>query len=216
MRPGLSPENEEVKRRLVRCHPQAYSELIRFDIPRPSGVKLARLPILRSSPPSIMRPSLPPISKSSSSFALEPLIAKPTRGELRARLEVLAKKKMSVKRKTQASPKGCPLARGKILKVGASSSPSSTVRAGDSSGRAAEPPLEVLPISVWSPMSQGAEPPPPMPNDVGRGRFGVVGDEDSLFSHVELAAEAVFSILRDSDLKKVDAQSVEEALAFMH
>ena len=100
VRPGLSPEDEEVKRRLVRCHPRAYSELIRSDIPGPSGVKPARLPVLRSSPPSVMKPSLPPISKSSSSFALETLITKPTRGELQARLEVLAKKKMSVKRKT--------------------------------------------------------------------------------------------------------------------
>ena len=40
-----------------------------------------------------------------------------------------------------------------------------------------------------------------------------MGDEDSLFSHVELAVGAVSSILRDSDLKKVNALSVEEALA---
>ena len=215
MCPGLSPEDEEVKRRLVRCHPWANSKLIRSDIPGPSGAKLARLPVMRSSPPSVMKPSLPPVSKSSSSFALEPLVAKPTREELRARLEVLAKKKRSVKRKTQPSPKGCPPAWGKILKVGVSSSPSSTIGVGDSSGRAIEPPLEVLPISVWSPASQGAELPPPMPNDVGRGHFGAVGDEDSLVSHVELVARAGSSILRDSDLKKVDALSVEEALALM-
>ena len=73
---------------------------------------------------------------------------KPTRGELRSRLEVLAKKKRSVKRKPLSSPKGCPPAQGKILKVGASSSPPSAVGARDSSGRAAEPPLEVLPILV--------------------------------------------------------------------
>ena len=89
-----------MKRRLVRCYPRAYFELIRSDIPGPSGAKPARLPVLRSSPPSVMTPSLPPISKSSSSFALKPLIAKPTRGELRARLEMLAKEKKSVKRKT--------------------------------------------------------------------------------------------------------------------
>ena len=71
-----------MKRRLVRCHPRAYSELIRSDIPEPSGAKPARLPILRSSPPSVMKPSLPLVSKSSSFFSLEPLIAKPTRGEL--------------------------------------------------------------------------------------------------------------------------------------
>ena len=54
-----------------------------------------------------------------------------------------------------------------------------------------------------------------MPDDVGRGRFGAVGDVDSLLSHVELAVGAVSSILRDSDLKKVDALSVEEALALL-
>ena len=52
-----------------------------------------------------------------------------------------------------------------------------------------------------------------MPDDVERGRFGVVRNEDSLLSHMELAAGAVSSILRDFDLKKVDALSVEEALA---
>ena len=108
MWPGLSPEEEEVKRKLFRCHPWAYYELIRSDIPRPSGAKPVRLPALRSSPPSVMKPSLPPVSKSSSSFAMELLISKPTRGELRARLVVFAKKKMSVKRKTQACPKGFP------------------------------------------------------------------------------------------------------------
>ena len=75
--------------------------------------------------------------------------------------------------------------------------------------------MEVLPISVLSPTSLGVELPPPMPDDVGKGRFGAVGDEVSLLSHVELATGAVFSILHDSDLKKVDAISVEVALALM-
>ena len=75
--------------------------------------------------------------------------------------------------------------------------------------------MEVLPISVWSPTSQGATPPPAMPDEVRRDRFGAVGGEDSLLSHAELAARAVSSILRDSDLKKVDALSIEEALALL-
>ena len=52
-----------------------------------------------------------------------------------------------------------------------------------------------------------------MPDDVGRGHFSAVGDEDSMLSHVELTAGAVSSILRDFDLKKVDSLSIEEALA---
>ena len=66
---------------------------------------------------------------------------------------MLAKKRRRVNRKTQASPKGFPPARGKTLKMGVSSLPLSIVEAGDSSGRADEPSLEVLPLSVWSPMS---------------------------------------------------------------
>ena len=82
VRPGLSLEDEEVKWRLVKCHPQAYSKFIRSDIPGPFGAKPALLPVLRPSLPSVMTPSLPPVSKSSSSSALEPIIMKPIRGEL--------------------------------------------------------------------------------------------------------------------------------------
>ena len=92
-----------------------------------------------------MKPHVP---KSSSPTVSETLTAKPTQGEFRSGLEVLEKKKRRVKRKPPSSPEGCPFARGKTLNVGASPSPSSAVEAGDSSGRADEPPLEVLPISV--------------------------------------------------------------------
>ena len=134
-----------MKRKLVKCASRAYSELIRSDIPGPSGERPARFPFLRSSPLSVMKP---PIPKSSSPSVSEPLITKPTRGELRSYLEVLTKKKRSMKRKPPSSPEGCPPARGKILKMGASSSLSSVIEARDSLGRADEPPLEVLPISV--------------------------------------------------------------------
>ena len=188
---------------LFRAHQVGYPRTVRRE---------ADLPFLRSSPLSVMKP---PVSKSSFSSVSEPLIAKPTQGELRAHLEVLEKKKRSVKRKPPTSPKGCPPARGKILKVGASSSPSSVVWAGDSSGRAVEPPLEVLPISIWSPTSRGAVPPPAMPDEVtgDRDRFEAARSKDSLLSHTELVVGAVSSILRDFDLRKVDALSVEEALS---
>ena len=75
--------------------------------------------------------------------------------------------------------------------------------------------MEVLPISVWSPTSRGGMPSLAMPDEVRRDRFGAVRSEDSLLSHADLAAEAVSSILRDSDLRKVDALSVEEALALL-
>ena len=109
-------------------------------------------------------------------------MANPTRGELRARLEVLAKKKRSVKWKSQASLEGVPPARSKILKAGAFSSPSPLLA---------------------------------MPDEVRRDRFSAVGGEDSLLSHAKLVAGAISSILRDSDLKKVHALSIEEALTLL-
>ena len=81
------------------------------------------------------------------------------------------------------------------------------------SGRTAEPPMEVLPISVWSPSEQNAKLPPTTPEDKGRDCFGTEGDEDSLLTNSELVVGAVSSILRDSDLKRADAMSVSETLA---
>ena len=80
------------------------------------------------------------------------------------------------------------------------------------SGRAAESPLEVMPISVWNPSTKSTEFSYSVPEDMRRDRFGAEGDEDSLLSNAELAAGEVSSILRDSDLKKMDALPVEEAL----
>ena len=89
----------------------------------------------------------------------------------------------------------------------------SAAKAKDSSGRVAEPSLEVMPILVWSPPVYSAKPPPSIPEDLGRERLGADGDEDSLLSNAELAAGAISSILRDSDLKRSDSLPVEEALA---
>ena len=48
---------------------------------------------------------------------------------------------------------------------------------------------------------------------MGNDRFRAERGEDSLFTNTELTARAVSSILRDSDLKRVEALCVEEALA---
>ena len=47
---------------------------------------------------------------------------------------------------------------------------------------------------------------------MGDDRFKAEGGEDALLANAELAAGAISSILRDSDLKKVEALCVEEAL----
>ena len=105
-----------------------------------------------------------------------PLVVKPTRGELRAHVELLAKKKRSVKRRAQDPPEGSLPTRGKVPKMGVSDPlsraqaqvrgqewyssakvsevagaqrlSSSAVRVKGSSRKAVELPLKVLPISV--------------------------------------------------------------------
>ena len=116
IRLGLNYEEEEVKRKLVTCRLRTYSELIRSDIfgpssaepsrpPGPSGVKLSRPSALGPPQSSVMKPS---------------------REEIQARVEFLVKKKRNTKRKVPSASEDNHAARGKVLKLGASSSPSST------------------------------------------------------------------------------------------
>ena len=97
--------------------------------------------------------------------------------------------------------------------VGAQRRSSSTAGAKGSSRKAAEPPLKVLPISIWSPSVQNASLSPPTRGDVGNDHFEAEGGEDSLLTNSKLTTGAISSILRDSDIKKVEALFVEEALA---
>ena len=237
IRPDLTLEEREVKRQLGKCHPRAYSDLIRSDIPGSSGVSPSYSLYSRSPPPLAMEtsPEGPPV-------------VKPTREELQAHVELLRKKRRSAKPKAQAPPESSLPTRGKISKLGASAPPSPAKEWGPrtqvrvrrqalpslaevsevagaqrhssfatrdkgSSRRATEPPLKVLPISIWSPSAQNATPSPLMRGDAGSDRFGVEGGEDSLLTNEKLATGTVLSILRDSNLKKVDALCVEEALA---
>ena len=228
--PDLSLEDKIVKRKLSKCLPRAYSELIRSDILGSSSSRSSRPTTLKPSPPSVMK------------FSHDrPPVVKPTKGELQARVETLSRRSHCVKRKPMDSlEKGHP-AWGKIPRLGTSSSSpsshvrvqgqvlpppaevpralslqlhsSSTAKAKDSSGRAVEPPLEVMPITVWSPPAQSAEPPPSRAEELGRKRPEAYGDGDSLLFNAKLAAGAISSVLRDSDLKISGALPVKEALS---
>ena len=210
--PDLTPEYREVKRRLGKCRPREYFDLIRSNILGSSGVS----PF--SSPP----PRSPPLP-AMETFPGGPLVVKPTRGELQARVELLAKKKRSIKRKAQDPSKGIPPTRGKVPKLGVSNlhsraqvqvrgqawsssaevsevagaqhHSSSIVGAKGSSRKAVEFPLKVFPISVWGLSVQNASPSPLTLGNVGDDRFGVERGEDSLLTNTELAVGAVLSIL---------------------
>ena len=203
---------------------------MRSDIPGSSGSRSSHPATLRPSPPSVMKLSHdgPPAIKRS-------------KGELLGRVETLSRKSQSVKMKTlNSSVKGRPSG-GKVSKLGSSSSspsahvrvqgqvlsplsevpraPSSQPRSGsaakakDSLGRAVEPPFEVMPINIWSPPAQSVEPPSSKEEKLRGKRPKADGDGDSLLFNTELAAGAVLSILRESNLKRLGALPVEEALA---
>ena len=89
VRPDLSPEDNVIAQKLAECSPRPYSELIRPDIPRPSSLRSTRSTTLRPSPPFAMKFS--PVG---------PSVAKPTKGDLLARVEMLSRKSRRVKRKT--------------------------------------------------------------------------------------------------------------------
>ena len=83
---------------------------------------------------------------------------------------------------------------------------------GPSSG-AVEQPLAVMPITVLNPPTKGVRPPSPRAEELKRKDSETGGDGDSLLLNVELAAGAVSSILKDSDLKRSSVLPVDEALA---
>ena len=107
--PDLTPEDRVVKQRLGKCYPRAYFDLIRSDIPGSSEVS-------PSSSSSSRSPPLPAMETSPGGL----LVVKPTQGELRARVELLVKKKR--KRKARDPSEGGSPARGKVPKLGVSNS----------------------------------------------------------------------------------------------
>ena len=114
-RPDLSPEDNVIAQELAECSSRPYAELIKSDIPGPSS--------LRSTPLAALRPSSPSTTKVP---FLGPSAAKPTKGELLARVETLSRKSRSVKRKTLDSIEKDRPTWGKVPKLGASSSSPST------------------------------------------------------------------------------------------
>ena len=89
----------------------------------------------------------------------------------------------------------------------------SAARAKGPSGRAVEQPLAVMPIIVWNPPAKSVRPPSPRAEELKRRDSETGGDGDSFLLNSELAAGAVSSILKDSDLKRSNVLPVDEAFA---
>ena len=137
-----------------------------------------------------------------------PSAAKPTKGELLARLETLSRKPRSVKRKTLDSVEKDRPALVKVPKLGASSSSPSThvrkpeqalspsakvlkvlssqprlgsaAKVKDPSGKVVEQPLVIMPITVWNLPAKSVRPPSSKAEELKRKDFETGGDGDSL------------------------------------
>ena len=95
------------------------------------------------------------------------------------------------------------------------SPPRPDIKAKGLSGAAVAQPLTVLPITVWNPPSDKAKSPPQRTTKLKRKKLKPKADaiRDSLLSSVELAASAVSSILKESDIGGSNELPVDEALA---
>ena len=70
-----------------------------------------------------------------------------------------------------------------------------------------------MPITVWNPPAKSVRPLSSKAEELKRKDSETGRDGDSLLLDAELAAGAVSSILKDSDLKRSSVLPVEEALA---
>ena len=79
---------------------------------------------------------------------------------------------------------------------------------------AVEQPLAVMPITVWNTTTKSVRSPSRRAEELKRKdpESEIGGDGDSLLLTPELAAGAVLSILKDSDLKRSSELPVDEAL----
>ena len=81
-------------------------------------------------------------------------------------------------------------------------------------GGAVDQPLAVMPITIWNPPAKNVRSPSRRAEELKRkDPEKIGGDGDSLLLNAELAAGAVSSILKDSDLERSKALPVDEALA---
>ena len=223
----LSAEDNVIALALAGYPARPYAELIRSDIPGPSNLRSAR----SSASRSLLAATL-----GSSPIGLTAAI--PTRGEILVHLGAASRKPRNVKRKKPSSTEEDRPVSAKVQKLGASPTvreperalsplakalvvlsppPSSKpdVEAKSLPGAAVEQPLVIMPITVWNPPLEKVKSPPRKAAELKRKKPKAKADEnqDSLLSNAELAAGAVSSILKDSNLGKSKAMLVDEALA---
>ena len=239
----LSDEDAAVALALTECSARSYAELLRSDIPSSSGLKSARSSALRPSPPSTLGvfsfgPAVPAPTRGEILVHLEGISRKPRSVKRRktdsperdqpppTKVQKLeAPSSLLVQRPERESlppaslvleperaspllaevpPVLCPLPSSEPI-----------AEAGNPSGEDGVQPLAAVPITVWNAPSDSAKSfPGKLAEPTGRKtKPNTGGNKDSLLSNAKLAAGAVSSILKDSDIVRSKELPVDEALA---
>ena len=227
---------------MTECSARSYAELLRSDAPSPSGLKSAKFSALKPSPPSTLGvfsfgPAAAAPTRGEILIHLEGISRKPRSVKRRKtnsperdwsaptkvqRLEApssLLVQRLELASSPRASPvlepeRDSPLL-AEISPVLGPLPPSDPVaEAGNPSGEDGIPPLAVVPITIWKAPSESAKSPPgKSARPRRRTKSTTTENKDSLLSNAELAAGAVSSILKDSDIVRSKELPVDEALA---
>ena len=239
----LNDEDASVALALTECSARSYAELLRSDVPSSSGLKSARSSALRPSPPSTLGvfsfgPAVAAPTRGEILVHLEGISRKPRRVKRRKtysperdqsapskvqKLEVPSS--FPVQRPERASsPLASPALEPErdsyslaevppVLGPLPSSEP--IAEAGNPSGEDGIQPLAAVPISVWKAPSESAKSPPGKSTEPSRKKIKTTTAEnkDSMIHDAKLAAGAVSSILKDSDIVRSKELPVDEVLA---
>ena len=225
---------------MTECSARSYAELLRSDIPTSSGLKKSS--ILKPSPPSnlgifsfgpaVAAPTrgeilvhLEGISRKPRSIKRKKIDSPKRDQPVRTKVRKLeAPSSPLVQRSERASPsvaspvlepeRDSPLLAEVPSILGPLPFSEPTAEAGFPSSEGGTHPLAAMPITVWKAPSENAKSPSGQSTGPARRktRTAIVEDRNSLLSNAKLAAGAISSILKDSDVARSKELPVDEVL----
>ena len=239
----LSDEDTAVALALTECSARSYAELLRSDVPSSSSLKSARSSALRPSPPSALgvfsfKPAVAAPTRGEILVHLEGISRKPR--SVKRRKTDSPEKDQSVRTKVRklevpSSPlvqrpeRASPPLVSPVLEperdspslaevppvLGPLPFSEPIVEAGNPSSEGGIQPLAAVPLTVWKAPSENAKSSPGKSAEPTRRKTKTLTAEnkDSLLSNAKLAAGAVSSILKDSDIARSKELPVDEVLA---
>ena len=239
----LSDEDTAVALALTECSARSYAELLRSDIPSSSGLKSAKSSVLKPPPPSNLGvfsfgPAVAAPTRGEILVHLEGISRKPRRAKRKKTYSPKRNQPVRTKvRKLEApssplvqrSERASPSLASPVLEperdspslpevpptLGSLPFSEPIAKAGNPSSEGGIQPLAAMPITVWKAPSENAKSPPGKSTEPTRRKTQttIAENKNSLLSNAKLAAGAVSSILKDSDIARSKELPVDEVLA---